>query len=183
MAQATSFEDRELFEAFIRRDETAIRTIYRRYGGAVFGVAMKILHDRGHAEEAAQLTFVKAWQAADRFDPNRDMGPWLYTIARRVAIDVYRRESRHAAVELDDRELVVLPPSIEGAWEEWQVRLAVERLPPRERTILKHMYFLGYTQEETAQRLDVPVGTVKSRSHRAHRRLAESLDHLQEESA
>lgn len=54
---------------------------------------MKVLEDRGHAEEAAQQTFIKAWQAADRVDPNRDIGPWLYTIARRVAIDVYRRST------------------------------------------------------------------------------------------
>ncbi len=179
----TSFDDRRLLVAFTRRDEFAIREIYRRYGGVVFGIAMKILRDRGHAEEAAQQTFVKAWQAADRLDPDRDIGPWLYTIARRVAIDVYRRERRHATVELGDREMAVLPPSLESAWEEWQVRLAVERLPPDERDILKHTYFLGYTQEETAERLDVPVGTVKSRSYRAHRKLAKSLDHLQEESA
>ena len=176
-------DDRRLFDGFVARDEGAIREIYRRYGGAVFGIAMKVLRDRGHAEEAAQQTFVKAWQAADRVDPNRDIGPWLYTIARRVAIDVYRRERRHATVELEDREIAVLPPSIEAAWEEWQVRLAIEGLPSDERDILKHMYFLGYTQEETAQRLDVPVGTVKSRSYRAHRRLAKSLEHLQEESA
>ncbi len=176
-------DDRRLFDGFVARDEGAIREIYRRYGGAVFGIAMKILRDRGHAEEAAQQTFIKAWQAADRVDPSRDIGPWLYTIARRVAIDVYRRERRHATVELEDREIAVLPPSLEGAWEEWQVRLAMDGLPSDEREILKHIYFLGYTQEETAQRLDVPEGTVKSRSYRAHRRLAKSLEHLQEESA
>ena len=179
----SSAADRHLLDAFILRDETAIREIYRRYGGVVFGIAMKILKDRGHAEEASQQTFVKAWQAADRIDPDRDIGPWLYTIARRVAIDVYRRERRHAMAELDDREIAVLPPSIESAWEEWQVRKAVESLPQEERDVLKHVYFLGYTQQETADRLDVPVGTVKSRSHRAHRKLAESLEHLQEESA
>ncbi len=77
----------------------------------------------------------------------------------------------------------MLPPSIEGAWEEWQVQMAVENLPPDEGDVLKHLYFLGYTQQETAARLDVPVGTVKSRSYRAHRKLAASLDHLQEEYA
>jgi len=178
---AVSVDDRRLLDAFIRRDESAVREIYHRYGGAVFGIAMKILRDRGHAEEAAQQTFVKAWRAADRIDPDRDIGPWLYTIARRVAIDVYRRERRHAAGDLEDREIAVLPPSIEGAWDEWQVRLAVEALPDDERDILKYLYFLGYTQEEAAQRLDIPIGTVKSRSFRAHKKLARSLDHLQEE--
>jgi RNA polymerase sigma-70 factor (ECF subfamily) len=178
-----SLDDRRLFASFIARDEGAIREIYRRYGGSVFGIAMKILRDRGHAEEATQQTFVKAWQAADRVDPDRDIGPWLYTIARRVAIDVYRREKRHATVEINDHEIAVLPPSIEGAWDEWQVRLAVDDLPPNKRDILKHLYFLGYTQEETAELLGMPVGTVKSRSYRAHRRLADSLHHLQDESA
>ena len=63
------------------------------------------------------------------------------------------------------------------------MRLAVGNLPPDERDVLKHTYFLGYTQEETAERLDVPVGTVKSRSYRVHRKLAKSLEHLQEEIA
>lgn len=183
MANPKTLSDHRLFEAFSKRDESAIREVYRRYGGAVFGIAMRILKDRGHAEEATQQAFVNAWQAADRIDPTRDVGPWLYTIVRRVAIDVYRRERRHAVSNLDDREIAGVPPSVDGAFEEWQVRQAVYELPEEERDVLRHTYFLGYTQEETAARLDIPIGTVKSRSHRAHRKLAYSLHDFQEASA
>lgn len=175
--------DRELFEAFAARDEAAVREVFQRFGGAVYGIAMKILKDRGHAQEAAQQTFLRAWQAVDKFDATRDLGPWLYTIARRVAIDVYRRERRHVADHLEDREIAVLPPSIEGGWEEWQVRIAVEALDVGEQDVIKHTFFLGYTQVETAERLQIPIGTVKSRSHRALRNLAERLDHLKEATA
>lgn len=84
---------------------------------------------------------------------------------------------------LDDREIAGVPPSVDGAFEEWQVRQAVYELPEEERDVLRHTYFLGYTQEETAARLDIPIGTVKSRSHRAHRKLAYSLHDFQEASA
>jgi RNA polymerase sigma-70 factor, ECF subfamily len=183
VASPQLLDDRQLIDAFIRRDESAIREFYRRYGGPVFGIAMRILRDRGHAEEATQQTFTKAWQAADRIDPNRAVGPWLYTIARRVAIDVYRRERRHSVSNIDDREIAGVPMSVDGAFEEWQVRKAVGDLPEEERDVLRHTYFLGYTHEETAERLDIPVGTVKSRSHRAHRKLAYTLHHFKEVSA
>ncbi len=178
-----ALDDRSLRLAFARKDEDAIRRLYRLYGRPIFGLTLRVLGDRGLADEATQLTFVKAWQAADRVDPDRPIGPWLYTIARRVAIDLYRRERRHANNDPLDREIAVLPPSIERTWEAWQIRTAVDELPAVERDIVKMTHFLGYTHEEAAAHLGVPVGTVKSRSHRAHRRLAGTLAHLQEATA
>ena len=71
---------------FINRDPGSVRAVYREYGKLVFGVALKVLDDRSLAEEAAQETFVRAWKAAAHFDPGRDLGPWLATIARRTAM-------------------------------------------------------------------------------------------------
>jgi len=176
-------DDRALREAFARGEETAVRRLYLLFSGPIFGLTLRVLGDRGLAEEATQLTFAKAWRAADRVDPERPVGPWLYTIARRVAIDLYRREKRHETNDPLDRDIAVLPPSMEQAWEAWQVRSAVEDLPETEREIVKMTHFLGYTHEETAAHLGLPVGTVKSRSHRAHRRLASTLSHLEEATA
>ena len=184
-------EDRELVERFRTGDADAVREVYQRYGGSVHAVARRSLSDASLAEEAVQQTFLQAWRAAGSVDPDRDLGPWLYTIARRVAIDLYRRESRRSAESYDDEggaaasvaaaTLVTLPPSLEGAWDAWQVRQAVDGLPDHERDVVRLQHFEGLTHPEIAERLDLPVGTVKSRSHRAHRRLAGLLGHVLDE--
>ena len=115
-----------------------------------------------------------------RFNPDQELAPWLYTIARRQAIDAYRRERRARAVdaaELDDAQAAV---SLEATWEAWQVRLALEQLPDDERQVVRLSWFDGLAHPEIADKLGVPVGTVKSRSHRAHRRLADLLAHVRD---
>src|SRR3954452_10349607 len=77
-------------------DPDAIRALYRAYGGLVFSVASRVLGDRTLAEEGTQQAFVQAWQPPPTFAPSRQLGPWLATIARRVAIDVHRREALRA---------------------------------------------------------------------------------------
>lgn len=168
---------------FSEGDGDAVRELYGAYGRAVFTVAYRSLGDRGLAEEAVQQTFLQAWRAADRFDPERDPGPWLYAIARRVAVDLYRRERRHESTDNPDAEVAVLSPTFEGTWEAWQVRSALDQLTDEERAIMRATHYLGLTQGETAERLGLPVGTVKSRSYRAHKKMATLLGHLQERSA
>ncbi len=168
---------------FSAGEPEAVRDLYERYGRAVFTVAFRSLGDRGLAEEAVQQTFLQAWRGASRFDPNRDPAPWLYAIARRVSVDMYRRERRHQDNERSDTEVAVLSPSFEGTWEAWEVRSALDELTEDERAIMRATHYLGLTHEETAERLGVPVGTVKSRSYRAHKRMAGLLAHLREESA
>lgn len=173
---------RRTMRRFAEGDPDAVRRLYERYGRAVFTVAVRALDDRGLAEEAVQQTFLRAWRAAGTFDVERDPAPWLYAIARRVAVDIYRRERRHAH-DSEEREVAVLPPSFERMWEAWAVRSALDRIPDEEREVLRATHFLGLTHEEAAERLGIPVGTVKSRSHRGHRRMAELLAHLREATA
>lgn len=167
-------------------DPDAVRAVYRAYGGLVFAVAHRVLGDRGLAEEATQQTFVQAWRGASSFDPSRELGPWLATIARRVAIDVHRRESRGVHGRLDDvpaahPAVVTLPESAEAAYDAWEVRRALEDLPAEERDVVRLQHLDGLTQTEIAAKLNVPLGTVKSRSVRAYRRLASRLGHLRED--
>jgi RNA polymerase sigma-70 factor (ECF subfamily) len=171
-------DDRELARRFAGGDDDTVRSVYERYGRAVHTVAFSIVRDSATAADVVQATFVKAWRAAGTFDPDRELGPWLYTIARRQAIDTLRRERRFEPVEPDALDVVELPPSLERAWEAWQVRLAVDQLPDDEREIVRLAWFVGLSHPEIAERLGVPVGTVKSRSHRAHKRLASLLAHV-----
>jgi RNA polymerase sigma-70 factor (ECF subfamily) len=172
-----------IIRRFSEGDGDAVRELYREYGRSVYTVAMRALGDRGLAEEAVQQTFLQAWRAAGLVDPDRDPGPWLYAIARRVAVDLYRRERRHQTVDNTEAEVAVLSPSFEGTWETWQVRSALDRLTDDERAVMRATHYLGLTHEETAERLGLPVGTVKSRSYRAHKKMATLLGHLKEQSA
>ena len=172
-------DDAELAAGFAAGEETAVRAVYARYAGPILTVAMGTLGKRDLADEVVQTTMLNAWRASSSFDPSRDLAPWLYSIARRAAIDVYRRESRAATpAEVTDDRAATVPLSFERTWEAWEVRSALDRLPPDEREVVRLAHFLGMTHREIAQRLDVPVGTVKSRSNRAYKRLAALLAHV-----
>lgn len=185
MMDGPSGVDVTLAARFRDRDPDAIREVYRAYGKSVYGIAYRALGNKALAEEATQHAFLQAWRASATVDANRELGPWLFTIAKRAAIDAYRREARRVHQDVDDvapgdPAVVSLPPNIEGITESWEVRAAVAELPPDEREVVRLQHFEGLTHPEIAERVGVPVGTVKSRSFRAHRRLASRLGHLQE---
>lgn len=164
-------------------DPDAVRAVYREYGRLVFAVARNLLASSELAEEAAQQTFVKAWRSAATVEPGRDLAPWLATIARRTAIDIYRKEVREKASTLDDvpeahPAVVAAEYDIGRSYDVWQVRRALDELPEDERQIVQLQHLDGLSQSEVAARLELPLGTVKSRSFRAHRKLAGKLGHL-----
>jgi RNA polymerase sigma factor (sigma-70 family) len=172
-------------DAFRRGDSHAVRQVYREYGRLVYAVARNMLASKELAEEATQQTFVKAWQAATSFDSSRALGPWLTTIARRTCIDLHRREARRSAVSIDDvaaahPSLVTAGPDLDQGYDAWAVRQAIDELPDDERAVVRLQHVEGLSHVEIADQLGVPVGTVKSRSFRAHRRLAAALGHLRE---
>lgn len=171
-------DDTELNARFRLGDETAVRAVYQRYGGAMFAVAMSMLRDRDLAADCVQQAFVRAWRASKSFDPGRQLRPWLATITRRVAVDIYRREARTRSEPRADVDDTVVPISFERTWEAFEVRAALDQLPEDEREVVRLAHFERLTHSEIADKLRVPVGTVKSRSFRAHRRLAGLLSHL-----
>ena len=170
----------EVRAAFRRRDAGAVRAMYREYGHLVYAVAHRVLGRDDLAEDATQQTFVRAWQAADRFDVDRDAGPWLATIARHAAIDIARREARRPTSALEEvdvrpRDMVSAPPDLETLDVLWRVRRAIDHLPPEQAEIVRLQHLHGMTQTKIAEKLGIALGTVKSRSHRAHRVLAARL--------
>ena len=179
-ARSRSDDDRELARRFAAGDVGSLREIYARYAGSVYTVALSRLRDRHLAEETVQDVFLKAWRAAASFDVGRPFSPWLYQIARRSAADIARRERRRPAT-------VPFPPAVPDdgnvvtlgdAWEAWEVRCALRDLSGDERELVRLIHYVGLSQPQIAERLGIPLGTVKSRVHRVHRRLAERLAHL-----
>lgn len=164
---------------FAAGDPAALGEIFDTYSRPVWVVVVRIVGDGKFADDAVQETFLRAWRSADRFDPARPLGPWLFTLARRTAIDVLRKELRPTRGGHEpETDLSVDLPGIEESWQRWEIVRALDSLPPEERIVVRLSHLDGLTHTEIAEQLSIPVGTVKSRSHRAHRRLAERLAHL-----
>ena len=171
--------DAETVAAFRAGDLDALARLCDHYRRVVWAAALGVLGDPHLAEDAAQDTFLKAWRFRTSFDPGRPFTPWLMTIARRTAVDVHRREALpHRGGHDPEQDTAVAPPSLERIWEEAQIRLALDRLPENERQIMLMAHFTGMRYPDIAASLDIPLGTVKTRAWRAHRKLATMLEHL-----
>jgi RNA polymerase sigma factor (sigma-70 family) len=157
-------------------EEGAINDVYSALGPMVLGYLRRFV-PRDEAEDVLQRVFYEVWRNRDRYDPTRSLEAWVLGIARKRAIDQLRR--RHANVvpieELrdiagdDGRELA------ERYARASEVRAALGRLPREQREVLTLAYFGDLTQTEIADRLGVPLGTVKARAFRGLRRLADLL--------
>ncbi|MCM4083568.1 sigma-70 family RNA polymerase sigma factor [Actinoplanes sp. TRM88002] len=157
-----------------------MREIHRNNGGALLHflrslVSSSALHT---AEDLVQETMLRAWRNLDAVPVEAEsQRRWLFTVARRLAIDAYRkRQSRPMEVSLIDTE----PAASGGEAAEMVIakltlRHAVSDLSPAHRSVLQELYVEGHTLDETATRLGVPVGTVKSRAHYAMRHLRNAL--------
>jgi RNA polymerase sigma-70 factor, ECF subfamily len=159
-------------------DRGAFDELYGRYARAVLGLALRRLGDRGRAEDATQDAFVAIWRSARTYDPTRGLGaPWLYAVARNAITDGLRRTPEPVA-ELEDGPGNAPDPSdeAESAWTAWRVHRALETLPAHERPVIELAYWGGLSQSEIAGRLEIPLGTVKTRTRSALSRLADALD-------
>jgi len=175
--------DAGLVARFKAGEAEAVGEVYRQYAGPVFTVARSIVHDRELAADVVQQTFVKAWRAASTFEGDRQLAPWLYSIARNTAIDLLRHDANptrghHEQLVDGTPASQVDGVSLEQTWERFEIRRAIDALPAEEREVVRRSHLLGQTHDEIARQLGIPIGTVKSRSGRAHKRLAHALGHL-----
>jgi RNA polymerase sigma-70 factor (ECF subfamily) len=175
--------DAQLIER-LRTDATgeALRELYRTYSGELFGFAYNALGERGVAEELVQEVFTRAWRHAERYDPERaSVRTWLYQIARHAIIDARRRASVRPSLALhepDEKDAPATGPTIEQAMLGWQVASALERLSPEHRQVIRLAHFQGLSMREIAERCQLPVGTVKSRTWYALRSLRLVLEEM-----
>jgi len=170
--------DGQLIERVAHGDRRAFEELHRRYARAVLGLALRRLGDRGRAEDAAQEAFVAIWRSARTFDSGRGNGaPWLYAVARNAITDGLRRTPSPVA-ELEDGPGTGPDPSDEAetSWTAWRVHRALEVLPEHERPVIELAYWSGLSQSEVAEKLGIPLGTVKTRTRSALARLADALE-------
>jgi RNA polymerase sigma-70 factor, ECF subfamily len=174
----TRESDSALLQRIGRGDRDAFEALYRRYARSVFGLALRRLGDRGRAEDAVQETFAAVWRAARSYRPDRGPGaPWLFAVARNAISDRGRQRPEPAADAPDDVAPGPNPSEhAERDWLAWRVHGALAELPERERSVVELAYYSELSQSEIADFLNVPLGTVKTRTRSALSRLAELLE-------
>jgi RNA polymerase sigma-70 factor (ECF subfamily) len=171
--------DADLIVRVGRGDKAAFEELYRRFARPVLGLALRRLGDHGRAEDAAQETFAAIWRSARSYVPERGTGSaWLYAVARHAIIDRARQRVEPAVAEIADEAAADGGPAdlAEQDWIAFRVRAALERLPDRERQVLELAYWSEFSQSEVASYLDVPLGTVKTRTRAGLARLATLLE-------
>jgi RNA polymerase sigma-70 factor, ECF subfamily len=170
--------DGELIARVGEGDRGAFELLYRRYARPVFALALRRLGDRGRAEDAVQETFASVWRSARSYRRERGPGaPWLYAVARNAIID--RRRARvESPSEIPDTPSGDAAPDerAESNWTAWRVHSALGELPDSERVVLELAYWSGLSQSEIAEYLQIPLGTVKTRTRTALGRLADLLE-------
>ena len=174
----TELADGELIERVGTGDREAFEELYRRYTRPVLGLALRRLGDRGRAEDAVQDAFTAVWRSAGSYDPERGQGgAWLYTVARNAIVDGARRRLE-PAMEIPEEASGDRGPDerAEASWLAWRVHSALERLPDHERPVIELAYWGGLSQSEIAERLQIPLGTIKTRTRSALARLADLLE-------
>ncbi|TML51760.1 MAG: sigma-70 family RNA polymerase sigma factor [Actinobacteria bacterium] len=178
---AEECSDGELLHRIAAGDREAFDVLYRRFVRPVFALALRRLGDRGRAEDATQETFASVWRSAASYRPERGAGaPWLYAVARNAIVDRTRARSEPPIEAPDEPSSELGPPEeAERSWLAWRVHRALQELPDHERPLLELAYWSGLSQSEIAEFLNIPLGTVKTRTRSALGRLADALEELE----
>jgi RNA polymerase sigma factor (sigma-70 family) len=181
--------DRDMVVRVAQGDEAAFRDLFQRYGPVANALALRIVRRPSMAEEIVQEAFLALWRDPEAYRPDRgSVRAWLMSTVHHRAVDAVRREEARrrrawrgeipAAQEEDPAEAVVDRDAMVDT--RGRVRAALRQIPPEQREVLRKMYFEGKTQTKIAEELALPLGTVKSRTLLAMRRLRTLLVEAEE---
>lgn len=172
----------ELLRASARGDERAFASLYDATSRRLYGLVLRVVRDPAQAEEVAQEAFLEIWRTSARFDPDRGSAmSWMMTIAHRKAVD--RVRSAEAASRRDDtweattqdRAYDITAEEVERSLDAQRVRQALASLTETQRGAVQLAYFGGYTHNEVAALLGIPLGTAKTRIRDGLIRLRDTL--------
>jgi RNA polymerase sigma-70 factor (ECF subfamily) len=174
--------DQAALERIAGGDHNALAELYDRHARAIYSLALRILQNQADAEDIVQEVLSQAWRQASRYDAARgNVAAWLLTLARSRAIDRLRarrarpdRGAEPAPADIADRTVSV-DLQLLSAEQVARVRAALDALPLLQRLAIELAYYEGLTHTEIAERLEQPLGTVKTRIRLAMMKLRESL--------
>jgi RNA polymerase sigma factor (sigma-70 family) len=172
-----------LGDLIAQRDPAALEELYDRHGAASYGLARRVVADDQLAYDVVQEVFLAIWRGAARYDGSRgSLSTWLFSLTHHKAVDAVRRAQRHTGRRAPEEALLTEPDRAPGVDEQAlqavtrdRVRAALAGLPDAQRRTVELAYFGGYSQSEIAQLTGTPLGTVKTRTVAALRRLRAML--------
>ena len=177
--------DEQLIALVQRGDEAALSMLYDRYAPVVLGLLTRIIGEPAVAEEALQEVFWRVWDKSSSFDPSKaSFKTWLFTIARRLAIDTLRRRNvRPQPLISDSAEMIIesqpaeinIPNEVNRSLNASTVHSALSGLPSEQRQVIELAYFQGKTRREIADETDIPLGTIHTRARLALKRMHKIL--------
>ena len=170
----TRLDDEELMQRLVYRDLWAFRALYDRYGNLVYSAALRVLRDPQVAEDMVQEIFLRIWRKPESYVAQRGrFATWLTSVTRNRAVDEVRsrgRRFRHETASPEEQERELPAPETndpalmaELADQRRLIVAALAQIPAEQRQIIELAYFGGLTQQEIAERLAQPLGTVKTR--------------------
>ena len=184
-------DDLELHRTLSAGDRSAFDDLYRRYSASAYGLAYRITGQQVLAQDVVHDAFLAVWRAPEAFDPARGaFRTFFLSLVHHRAVDTVRREERIRARQerASNREPVAVEDPAEGvidaadlAERRIEVRAALDTLPPEQRQVLEMAYYGGKTQVQIAEEIAIPIGTVKTRTLAAMRKLRRALDRTEPE--
>jgi RNA polymerase sigma-70 factor, ECF subfamily len=174
-----SCSDGELIRRVGDGDRAAFEAVYQRFARPVLGLSLRRLRDRGRAEDATEEAFAAVWRSAASYEPERGPGAlWLYAVAS-TAIDnqAHRRLEPASELPASDSEAHGALEQAESDSVRWRVHRALEELPEHQRVLIQLAYWSALSQAEIATRLNIPPGTVRTRTSSALTHRGELLEH------
>ncbi len=182
---ASQPSERELLQRAQSGDHRAFASIVQAYQRPVYNLCYRMLGDPAEAEDATQETFIRAYTHLDRYDPNRKFINWVFTIASNHCVDRLRKR-KMVWTSYEDNPYVERMPTADNANPHImaeqreradEIQRWIDQLPPDYRTPIVLLYWYNYSYEEIADIMNLSVPAVKSRLHRARKRIAEMVQH------
>jgi RNA polymerase sigma-70 factor (ECF subfamily) len=178
-----SLDDKALVQEIVGRRPEAVAELYDRYSGMLKAMAQRILHDPSDAEEILQETFLQVWNQASRYDPRRSsVSTWLVLIARSRSIDRLRsqqvKQRTATAAGRENPDIHTSPRGVGnvlGQERRKRLREEMAKLPSEQSRVLELAFYGGMTQSEIAEQTGIPLGTVKTRTLLAMKKLRQAL--------
>lgn len=160
-------------------DKAAFKKLYDSYSGALYGVALKIVKDEELAQDVLQDSFVKIWKSLSSYDASKSrIFTWMMRIVHNTALDLLRRKDMKHEIQMKDDYVFQNEQSEDGnaIIEAGDLRKQITKLKTEHQEVLDAVYFLGHTHEEASEKLNLPLGTVKTRIRLALRDLKQIFE-------
>ncbi len=171
MSNQLKLSEQEIISLLLQRDQRGFNYLYDNYSGAIYGIITRIVSSKEYADEIIQDTFVKIWKNIAQFDAEKGrLYTWMINLARNTAIDyvrskAYQNEQKNQSIPeyVSDSERYATTSEVDHIG----VKGILDQLKVEWRELIDLAYYKGYTQQEIADRLDIPIGTVKTRTRNA----------------